>query len=264
MRLGHGENEVGTDPGVSTSIRPASRTQANQAQPDHQAPADAHVQVGAGQEADLVRHSDRYDLFGARIQPPRPLTLAVIRASSLLVPVSAQGQVHSGQRPCLRRLRNHVSRRISSLRSLFASPFGPRSPRVPHETDETGRNMALRAGYGMQSDLQTTWSRTGGPDVEVPPAIKPTSDHPNRRSILAGLGLIAGSWLIGKANIPVKIGVASLYPQSCDPKILKFSPAEGEPFFLDGLQYWHTNWAGDSGFQGIERGDPVFHVKQSC
>jgi len=228
MRLGHGENEVGTDPGVSTSIRPASRTQANQAQPDHQAPADAHVQVGAGQEADLVRHSDRYDLFGARIQPPRPLTLAVIRASSLLVPVSAQGQVHSGQRPCLRRLRNHVSRRISSLRSLFASPFGPRSPRVPHETDETGRNMALRAGYGMQHGLQTKGARTGGPDSNVHQAPVELDRRAFIITAAATLGVMAAGRRATETNLPVKIDPPFIHHRAGDGNSINFFQQKGE------------------------------------
>ena len=226
MGLGHGENEVGTDSGVSASIRPASRAQAGQAQPDHQAPKDAHLQVGAGQTQGLVGHPDQNDRNEGRVWPTRPPSLANLRAAGLLVPLKAQSQGDSRPRPRLRRLRNHVSRRISALRRLLPRPFGPRRPRVPHETDETGGNLALRAGSSVQSGLQTTRPRSGGPDIEVSPAADRPSNHPDRRSVLAGLCLMAGCWLIEKANVPVKIGRGVLHHRSCEPEFLKFSTRE--------------------------------------
>jgi hypothetical protein len=35
---------------------------------------------------------------------------------------------------------------------------------------------------------------------------------------------MAGCWLIGKANLPVKIGPGALHHRSCEPNFLKFSP----------------------------------------
>lgn len=224
MGLEHGENEVIANPGVSEAIRPAARAQDREAKCHNQAPAHAHIQVRAGQAADMVGHTYRYPRFSEPVLAGRPLTMADIRRSGLLVPVQTQSQGTYRPRSPIRRVWNALSRRISALPGLRPRPFGSRCPHLPHETDEATGKLALSAGSGMQCGLQTEGTRTERRANQLPAQ---RADNPTLMTRCAlGLGIVywAAGRALQKTNLPVKIGVASIQTQSCGGKSTNFFP----------------------------------------
>ena len=251
MRLGHGENAAATDPGLSKTLGPAPRAQAGQAERHHQAPKDAHLQVGAGQEAGVVGHVDRDGYIRGPIRTRRASDGSYIHTRCLLVPVPTQGEGNSRPRPRFRRIWDHVSGRISALRSLFASPFGPRRAPVPPQDAQTHGNLDVSAGSGVQHGLQTTRSRTGGPDSNVHQA----PAELDRRAFIVGtaaaLGVMAAGGANRKANVPVKIDRPFIYPGSRDGNSINF-------FHKKGIRYVEVAWVLRDGtivpMDGIDRG----------
>lgn len=252
MGLGHGENET---PGLPQAGRPIARAEAGEAQPDHQAPADAHVQVGAGQEARLV--GDPYLRIGYSegFQGWRATREPDIRISSVLVSQSPPRQGYPGQRSRPRRLRDHVSSGISALQRMLKGAFGPRSAPVPPQDAKTHGYLDVSAGSSVQHGLQTKGSRTGGPDSNVHQAAAELDRRAFIIAAAATLGVMAAGRRATETNLPVKIDPPFIHHGSRDGISHNFFPEKGEflPLGVASLPYWITDDVSRGTYAGIER-----------
>jgi len=237
MGLGHGENET---PGLPQAGRPIARAEAGQAQPDHQAPADARVQVGAGQEAGLVGGVDQFISYNLRFQLSRPSIWPYLHRNILLVSQSPPRQGYPSQRSRPRWLRHHVSRRISALQRLLKGAFGTRSAPVPPQDAQTHGNLDVSAGSSVQHGLQTTRPRTGGPDSNVHQA---PAELDRRAFIIAAaatLGVMAAGRRATETNLPVKIDRPFIHHRAGDGNSINFFPHTSLPLTPERIKLYQA------------------------